>query len=173
MLFYRRIVVLFPAWTKKLALQTTQPPVEWGAGTLCSGIKQPKRESNQSRPSSSKDKNVRTYTSTPPHAFMVCTQTTLVLRLTRITRNKGICPSDLHSKLRYLNPLLQSRGGRSLTAVTARQDDSGDDQKTCSNEYWLLATTTIDKHGNTSSCVRACLLSTTSVLPETADSSVT
>jgi hypothetical protein len=42
--------------------------------------------------------------------------------------------------------------------VTARQDDSGDDQKTCSNVYWLLATTTIDKQGNTSSCVHACVL---------------
>jgi hypothetical protein len=53
--------------------------------------------------------------------------------------------------------LLQSRGGRSLTALTARQDDSGDDQKTCSKEYWLLAKTTIDKHGKTSSCVRECV----------------
>jgi hypothetical protein len=147
----------------KPTLETTQHPVEWGAGTLSSGIKRPKREANQSRPSFSEDKNERTYTSTPPHAFMACTQTILILSFTRITRNKGTCRCALRSEWWYLNPLLQYVAAGLWQQWLLARMTAAMIRKTCSNEYWLLATTTIDKHGNTSSCVRACLLSTTSV----------
>lgn len=50
-------------------------------------VKRPEREAGCSSPSIAKAKNKCSYTSTPPHAFMVCTGTTL--------------PSLLHTLLRF------------------------------------------------------------------------
>lgn len=83
---------------QKACPETTQPHVERRAATSCSVTKRPKREANQSRPTFSIDRNERTYTSTSPHAFMTCTQTTSVLCFTKITWSKGTYRCALQSE---------------------------------------------------------------------------
>jgi hypothetical protein len=53
-----------------MALGLTQPLVQWVPGALFPGIKQPRREINQSPPSSAKVKNAWSCTSTLPYFFM-------------------------------------------------------------------------------------------------------
>ena len=52
-----------------------------GTGVLSSGVNQPGGEVDYSPPSSTKLKNKWSYTPLQPHAFMVCTETTLSLPL--------------------------------------------------------------------------------------------
>jgi hypothetical protein len=69
-------IFLFPT-VSRTALGPTQPPVPWVPGALSLGVKRPGREANHSPPSSAEVKNVWTYTSTPPYAFMAwCLQDT-------------------------------------------------------------------------------------------------
>jgi len=53
----------------RMALQPTQPPVQWVPGALTLMVKQPGCEAEHSLPSSVKFKNVWCYTSTPQYAF--------------------------------------------------------------------------------------------------------
>jgi hypothetical protein len=50
----------------RMALGTTQPPIQWVPGALSLGIKQPGHEADHSPPPSAEVKNVWSYTSTPP-----------------------------------------------------------------------------------------------------------
>jgi hypothetical protein len=49
----------------RAALGPTQPPIQWVPGALTLGVKRLGREADHSPPSSAKDKNVWSYTSTP------------------------------------------------------------------------------------------------------------
>jgi hypothetical protein len=52
------------------ALRPTQPPIQWVQGTLYSGVKWLEHESDHSPPSSAKDKNAWSYTTTSEYVFM-------------------------------------------------------------------------------------------------------
>jgi hypothetical protein len=49
----------------------TQPPIQWGPGTLFSGIKRPGRVAAHSPPASTEVTKIWIYISTPQYAFMV------------------------------------------------------------------------------------------------------
>jgi len=53
----------------RTALGPTQPP-KWVPRAPSLGVKQPGHETDHSLPSSAKDNNVWSYTSTPQYAFM-------------------------------------------------------------------------------------------------------
>jgi hypothetical protein len=55
----------------RMALESTQPPTQWILGSFSPEIKQPGHESDHSPPSAAKVKTAWSYTSTPPHVFMV------------------------------------------------------------------------------------------------------
>jgi len=55
-----------------LQTQHTWPPVPWLLGASSPGIKRPEREADQSPSFIAGVSNVWSYTSTPPHAYMVC-----------------------------------------------------------------------------------------------------
>jgi hypothetical protein len=52
------------------ALGLTQPPIQWVLGVLSPGVKQPGHKDDCSPPSSTKVKNMWSYTSTPQYVFM-------------------------------------------------------------------------------------------------------
>jgi hypothetical protein len=54
----------------RLALGTTQSPIQWVPGDLSPGVKRPGREADHSPPIIAKVKKMWIYTSTPPYAFM-------------------------------------------------------------------------------------------------------
>jgi hypothetical protein len=54
----------------KMALEPTQPPIQWVPGVLSFGVKRPGREADHSPPSTAEEKNTWTYTSTPQYVFM-------------------------------------------------------------------------------------------------------
>jgi hypothetical protein len=54
----------------RTAMGPTQPPIQWVPGALSLGVKWPGQEADHSLPSSAEDKNVWSYTSTPPICLM-------------------------------------------------------------------------------------------------------
>jgi len=54
----------------RLALVSTQPPIQWVPGALSPGVKQLKHEAEHLPISSAEVKNAWSYTSTPPYTFM-------------------------------------------------------------------------------------------------------
>jgi len=58
------------ATTFRLALEPTQPPIQWVTGALFPQVKWLGCEANHSPPISAKVKNVWSYTSTPQYVFM-------------------------------------------------------------------------------------------------------
>jgi hypothetical protein len=56
--------------SSRLAVGSTQPPIQWVPGVLSLGVKQPGHEADQSPPKSAKVKKMWIYTSNPPYAFM-------------------------------------------------------------------------------------------------------
>jgi hypothetical protein len=54
------------AGCKTMALEPTQPPIQWVPGALSLGVKWPEREVDHSPPSSAEVKERWSYTSTPP-----------------------------------------------------------------------------------------------------------
>jgi hypothetical protein len=54
----------------RLALGSTQPPIQWVPGALSSGVKRPGREAEHSPATSVEVKKMWIYTSTLPYAFM-------------------------------------------------------------------------------------------------------
>jgi hypothetical protein len=54
----------------RMALEPTQPPIQWARGALSLGLKRPGREADHLPPSSAKVKNAWSYTSTPQYIFM-------------------------------------------------------------------------------------------------------
>jgi hypothetical protein len=56
--------------SSRLALGSTQPPIQWVPGTISLGLKRPVREADHSPPTSAEVKKMWIYTSTPPYAFM-------------------------------------------------------------------------------------------------------
>jgi hypothetical protein len=59
--------------SSRLALRSTQPPVQWVPGALSPGVKRPGREADHSPPTSAEVKKTWIYTSTPPYAFTATT----------------------------------------------------------------------------------------------------
>jgi hypothetical protein len=57
--------------SSRLALRSTQPPIQWVPGALSTGVKQLGREVDHSPPTSAEVKKMWIYTSTPPYAFML------------------------------------------------------------------------------------------------------
>jgi hypothetical protein len=57
--------------TSRLALGSTQSPIQWIPGPFSPGIKRPRRETDHSPPGSAEVKKMRVFTSTPSYAFMV------------------------------------------------------------------------------------------------------
>jgi hypothetical protein len=55
--------------SSRLALGSTQPPIQWGPGVLSPGVKRPGREADHS-PAASAEVKMWIYTSIPPYAFM-------------------------------------------------------------------------------------------------------
>jgi hypothetical protein len=51
-------------------LGLTQPPIQWVSGAISLGVKRPGGEADHSPPTSAKNKNAWSYTSTPQYAFM-------------------------------------------------------------------------------------------------------
>jgi hypothetical protein len=49
----------------RLALRSTQPPIQWVPGALSPGVKRQRREADDSPPTSAEVKTMWTYTSTP------------------------------------------------------------------------------------------------------------
>jgi len=58
--------------TYRPTLDPTQPPIQWVQRFLSSEVMWPRREANHSSPSSVELKNDWNSTSTPPYAFMAC-----------------------------------------------------------------------------------------------------
>jgi hypothetical protein len=56
--------------TSRMALGSTQPPIQWILGDLSLGVKRPGREADHSPPSSAKVKNAWSYASTPLYILM-------------------------------------------------------------------------------------------------------
>jgi hypothetical protein len=56
--------------SSRLALESTQPPIQWVLGALSPGVKWPRREADHSPPTRAEVKKMWIYTSTPPYAFM-------------------------------------------------------------------------------------------------------
>jgi hypothetical protein len=54
----------------RMALRSTQPPIQWVPGALSMGVKWPGGEADHSPPSSAEVKSAWNYTSTPPYVFM-------------------------------------------------------------------------------------------------------
>jgi hypothetical protein len=52
--------------SSRLALGSTQPPIQWIPGALFAGIKRPVREADHSPPTSAEVEKAWVYTSTPP-----------------------------------------------------------------------------------------------------------
>jgi hypothetical protein len=67
---FRQGSIYIFAILSRQALGFTQPPTESVPGVHSSGIKQPRRDSNHSPPSSYEVKNVWSYISTPPYVCM-------------------------------------------------------------------------------------------------------
>jgi hypothetical protein len=61
-------ILLFTTMSR-MALELTQPPIQWVPGALSLGVKLLGHETDHS-PSSSVDVNVWSYTSTPQYTFM-------------------------------------------------------------------------------------------------------
>jgi hypothetical protein len=61
----------------RLALGSTQPPIQCVPGAFPPGIKRPVREADHSPPCSAEVKMTWIYTSTPPYVFMLSTRTIL------------------------------------------------------------------------------------------------
>jgi hypothetical protein len=57
--------------SSRLALGSTQPPIQWVPGPLSPGVKRQGREADHSPPASAEVKKTWLYTSTLPYAFMV------------------------------------------------------------------------------------------------------
>jgi hypothetical protein len=57
--------------SSRLALGSTQPPIQWVPGALSPGVKRQGREADHSPPTIAEVKTMWIYTSTPPYAFMV------------------------------------------------------------------------------------------------------
>jgi hypothetical protein len=55
----------------RLALGSTQPPIQWVPGSLSPGVKRPGREADHSPPASAEVKKMWICISTPPYAFMM------------------------------------------------------------------------------------------------------
>jgi hypothetical protein len=53
-----------------MALESTQPPIQWVPGVLSLGLKRPGHEADHSPPSSAEVKNAWRYTSAPQYVFM-------------------------------------------------------------------------------------------------------
>jgi hypothetical protein len=62
---------IFFSKSSRLALGSTQPPIQWVPGALSPGVKRPGREADHSPPTSAEVKKMWIYTSTPPYTFMV------------------------------------------------------------------------------------------------------
>jgi hypothetical protein len=61
--------VLFSTSSRPV-LGPTQPPIQWVPGTLSPGVKRPRREANNSPPTSNEVKKTWIYTCTSPYTFM-------------------------------------------------------------------------------------------------------
>jgi hypothetical protein len=66
----QRVGIFLFTTVSRPALEPTQPPIQWVSGVLYLGAKRPQREADHSTLSSAQVKNARSYTSTPPDAFM-------------------------------------------------------------------------------------------------------
>jgi hypothetical protein len=55
--------------SSRLALGSTQPPIQWVPGALSARVKRPGREADHSPPTSAEVNKMWIYTSTPPYAF--------------------------------------------------------------------------------------------------------
>jgi hypothetical protein len=63
----RRGLGIFPSTAvSRMALGTTQPPIQWLPAALSLWVKRPGREADHSPPSSAEVKNAWSYTSSPP-----------------------------------------------------------------------------------------------------------
>jgi hypothetical protein len=56
--------------SSRLAVGSTQPPIQWLPGALSPRLKLPERGADHSPPTSAEVKKMCIYTSTPPYAFM-------------------------------------------------------------------------------------------------------
>jgi hypothetical protein len=61
----QRLGIFLFTTASRLALGSTQRPIQWIPGTLSLGVKRPGREADHSPPSSDEVKNAWSYTSTP------------------------------------------------------------------------------------------------------------
>jgi hypothetical protein len=52
------------------ALGPTKPPIQWVPGVLSAEVKRPRREADNSPPTSAEIEKMWTYASTPPYAFI-------------------------------------------------------------------------------------------------------
>jgi hypothetical protein len=70
-LFFGNIVLHFFLFASlpNMALEPTQPPIQWVSGALSPEVKRPGREADYSLPSSAKVKNAWSSISTPSHVF--------------------------------------------------------------------------------------------------------
>jgi hypothetical protein len=68
--FWQGLGVFLFTTISKMALGSTQPPIQWVQGALSLGVKQARCEADHSPPSSDEVKNVWSCTSTPQYAFM-------------------------------------------------------------------------------------------------------
>jgi hypothetical protein len=64
--FRRELRIFLFATASRPALGPTTSPIQWVLGALSLGVKQPRREADNSPPSSAKVKNAWSYTSTTP-----------------------------------------------------------------------------------------------------------
>jgi hypothetical protein len=53
-----------------MALELTQPPIQWASGALSLGVKRQVHEADHSPPSGAEVKNAWSYTSTPQYVLM-------------------------------------------------------------------------------------------------------
>jgi hypothetical protein len=70
MMIRRRRKYIIHIYMDRSAMGPTQPPIQWAPGALFSGLKWPGSETDHSPPFSDDVKNARSYTFTPPYAFM-------------------------------------------------------------------------------------------------------
>jgi hypothetical protein len=66
----RELGIFLFTTVSRTALGSTQPPIQWVAGTLSLGVKRPGREAGHSPPPSAEVKNAWSYISTPQYVFM-------------------------------------------------------------------------------------------------------
>jgi hypothetical protein len=62
--------IFSPSKSSRLALGSSQPPIQSVPGTLSQGVKRQGHETDHSPPTTAEVKKMWIYTSTPPYAFM-------------------------------------------------------------------------------------------------------